>query len=345
MNRSCRNPGGATMCPTDAESRAPDWTRRRWNGAALSMAAALLPARVQGGALRQPVQLIVPFAAGGLADSVARLLAEAWDRKHGQPVVVLNRPGAVGTIATAALVRSRPDEPTLMVMSQSSFVSPLMASTSAAVREMFAAVRYSGLVALQDSFLVVAGNSGLRSFADFEARHGRGQRAAAYASLGLGSLGHVLGLTLAQELGIDAVHIPYNGSPPILQSLLAGDVLYAFTAYENFRSQLATGAVTPLVVAADRPSPVLPGVPGAASVGLKAVNRGSWFALAHAAHADSAFVAKASAELMSLLSDPQVVSSIRTMGLQPSPLVGDALQQHLASERIYWAQRVSGLGL
>lgn len=330
--------------PGDAQRL--NWTRRQWNGAAMSLAATLLPAPAPAQAIpRQALQLIVPFAAGGVADVLARWLADAWSRKRGQQVVVVNRPGAAGTIAAAALARSRPEEAALMLTSQSVLVQTLLTSTPAAAREMLAAMRYASLVALQDSFLVVAAKSGLRSLGELQARHGDGRQAAAFASLGVGSLGHVLGTTLARELGIDVVHVPYNGSPPILQALLSADIDFAFMAYENFRTQLAAGAVTPLVVAADRASHMLPAVPGAPSLGLKSLNRGTWFAIAHAAHAEPAFVARTTEDIASILSDPQVAKGISDLGLQPNPRTGDALQQHLASERAYWTRRMAELGL
>lgn len=318
--------------------------RRLTAGAALAMFAAALPARAQM-VPRHAVQLIVPFAPGGVADTLARWLADAWSRKRGQPVVVINRPGAGGTIAAGALVRTRPEETALMLTSQSVLVQTLLTSTPVAAREMLAAMRYASLVALQDSFLVVAAKSGLRSLGEFQARHGDGRHAAAFASLGVGSLGHVLGTTFARDLRIDVVHVPYNGSPPILQALLSGDVDFAFMAYENFRTQLAAGALAPLMVAADRASHMLPAVPGAPSLGLKSLNRGTWFAIAHAAHAEPAFVARATEEIVSILSDPLVAKGISDMGLQPSPRTGDALHQHLAAERGYWTRRMAELGL
>jgi tripartite-type tricarboxylate transporter receptor subunit TctC len=282
------------------------------------------------------VQLVVPFAAGGLADSLARLLASTMQRLSNQAVVVVNRTGASGIVAAGALMRSRPDEAVFMLSGTSQLLQPLVAQHQSSVRDVFEGLRHAYLLCHQDSFLVVS-----RASTDLFNLNRKRDSAANLGSLGIGSAGHLLGASLAREANMAHVHVPYNGSPAITQGLLSGDINYAFMAYENFRSHIATGGIVPLAVASDKRSTLLPNVPTVTSLGFKSVNRGTWFALTHSANADERMLSSIFADMKNVLTDKLFLSGMTEMGLTPNVLSGEKLKNFMASDQSYWAERIA----
>jgi tripartite-type tricarboxylate transporter receptor subunit TctC len=298
-----------------------------------SLANMVPPLRAQ---TRPVIQLVVPFAAGGLADSLARLLASTMQRLGKQTLVVVNRPGASGAVAAGALIRSRPDEAIFLLSGISQVLQPLIAKPHSSVAEVFDGLRYMHLLCHQDSFMVVSSKSN-----DFFAYHRKRMTDLNLGSLGVGSVGHLMGVTLAREADLKHVHIPYNGSPGIIQGLLSGEIHYAFMAYENFKSLLLPGGLVPLAVASEKSSVSLPNVPTAPSLGFKSVNRGTWFALSHAAHADAAVVASFFADMEDVLKDQRLLTGMSEMGLIHSVQSGEKLKKFIASEQSYWSKRIS----
>jgi tripartite-type tricarboxylate transporter receptor subunit TctC len=282
------------------------------------------------------VQLIVPFSAGGLADSVARLLASTMQRLSNQTVVVVNRAGASGIVAAGTLMRSRPDEAVFMLSGTSQLLQPLVAQHQSSVRDVFEGLRHSYLLCQQDSFWVVS-----RASTDFFNLNRNRDSVANLGSLGIGSAGHLLGASLAREANMTHVHVPYNGSPALAQGLLSGNIDYAFMAYENFRSHIVSGGIVPMAVASEKKSALLPNVPTVTSLGFKSVNRGTWLALTHSANADERMLSSIFADMKNVFTDKHFLSGITEMGLTPNFLSGEKLKNFIASDQSYWAERIA----
>lgn len=289
---------------------------------------------------RPVVQLVVPFQAGGLADSLARLLALYLQNLRQRSVVVLNRPGASGIVAASSVMRARPDEASFMLTSNAQLMQPLLADASASVKEIFDGLRYAGILCELDSFLLVPGAAGIKTAAEFLAKNRSSKRALNMGSQGNGSTGHLLGAALAHEWKLDMVHVPYNGSPAITRGLLSGDVDYAFMNYLNFQSHLATGAIVPLAVASDRRSKVLPAVPTAVSVGLKSINHGVWFAMTHASHIEPMILSDFMTDLSAVMLDARFLEKAAEMGLTIRYKKGEAAHKFIDDERQYWSKMI-----
>ncbi len=290
---------------------------------------------------RPVVQLVVPFAAGGVYDIFARLLASTLQRLGKQTVVVVNRPGAGGIVAAGAVVRSRPDEAIFMLTSNAQLMQPMLASATQSIKDTFSSLRYACVLGQQDSFWLVPGASGIRTAADFSAKYRNKPMALNMGSQGAGSVGHLLGAALAHEWQLDTVHVPYNGSPAIARGLLSGDIDYAFMNYENFRAHLPTDAIVPLAVASDQRSTVLPSVPSASSLGLKSINHGVWFAMTHAAHADYAVVNGFVSDTAEALMDRTFLDKATEMGLRVNMQSGEKMQKFMSAERQYWSKMIA----
>jgi tripartite-type tricarboxylate transporter receptor subunit TctC len=257
--------------------------------------------------------------------------------------IVVNRPGAGGIVAASALARSRPDELTLMLAVTAQLIQPLQPAATSTVREAYAGVRYAMLIGGQDSYLVVSGASGIRGVEDLREAHRARGSALAFGSLGVGSAGHLQGIAVARDLGIDAIHVPYNGSAAVLQGILNGDIHYALLAHESFRARLSGDVVRPLAVASTERSVALPAIPTAPSLGLPSIDRGTWFALTHAAQSEPAGVARFVEDLAVIYSEPDRLRPILDLGVQPRMLTGPRLEQFLAEERRYWSRRLEDL--
>lgn len=285
------------------------------------------------------VQLIVPFSAGGLADNFARVLASAIERKGRYNIIVSNRPGATGMLAAGTALRSRPDELTFVLTATGQLIQPMLTADNSLSREIFNGLRHVYLLCQQDSFMVVSGNSNIRSLSEFKNKYN--SNSLNLGSLGVGSVGHLLGTSLALELDLKAVHIPYNGSPAIIQGLMSGDVAYAFMAHDNFRSHVKSNAIIPIAVASDKISPLLPYVPTAKSQGVKSVDHGTWFALAHGKQMNEELLTDFFNDFHEVLIDPILLTAMKGMGLKSNFKKNKELDEFINNEISFWRNRIA----
>src|SRR5436190_7147913 len=248
--------------------------RRRHLIAALG--AASLPAAARGDDFpTHPITLVVPFAAGGSIDVLARLTADHAGRKLGQNIVIDNRGGAAGLIGAAAVARAEPDGYTLLMASAAQVTIPSWINRSLS----FDPPRDLAPVAhLVDTpmVLIVSANSKMRSIDDFiaEARAHRG--GLNYASTGVGTISHLVMESLKLAADIDVVHVPYRGAVPALNDLHAGQVQGMFTSTASAAPMVAAGKLRPLAVTTSTRSPLLPEVPTMAEAGWPAAEVVVW---------------------------------------------------------------------
>jgi tripartite-type tricarboxylate transporter receptor subunit TctC len=287
--------------------------------------------------------LVVPFAAGGVADSLARLIAQELASRHDLRIRVINRPGAAGLLAAREVADSQPGERLFLLATTSLLLQSLRGRDEA--RPMIGErLKPQLLLGQQDSFLVVASRSGARTVDDLANLAVPRGHPLNLASLGVGSVGHLLGVSLSVQTRIAMNHVPYNSSPAILRDMIAGDIDLAFMAYENFRPYLADARVSPILVASRQPAEILPGVPAAPALGIPGIDRGSWFMLAtRAADPDPAFTRSVIERSNSVIDSQAVSQTLAGMGVRGTPLRDQALRTFLDSERNYWSDRLAGL--
>ena len=229
--------------------------------AALSSATALAQ-----GYPAKPVHLVVPFAAGGAVDTVARALGQKLGESWRQPVLVDNRPGAGGNIAADAVAKAPADGYTLLITTQGFAISPGLYK-----KLPFDATRdFAPVTQLTSSFLVLVCSPQLQaqSIRELIALAKSRPGAVNYGSTGVGAPPHLLGELLKSTAGVDMLHVPYKGDAPLTQALLAGEVQVAFMPLAGVLPHIKSGRLRALGVSGKARSGTMPDVPTFTEAGL-----------------------------------------------------------------------------
>jgi tripartite-type tricarboxylate transporter receptor subunit TctC len=283
---------------------------------ALSASAVPLVATAQGSAWpTKPVTVVVPFAAGGSTDAVARAIAMRLTEKTGQSFVVDNRAGATGTIGAAQVKRSAPDGSTLLVTS----LGPLVI-----VPHLVKGLPYDPLkdfdpitVAVQTpNVLVVNAKSPFKTVADVIAFHKANPGKMSFASAGNGSSGHLTAELFWQRTGTQGLHVPYKGSAPAATDLLAGQVDASFQNVNEGLPFIRDGKFRALAVTGAKRSPVLPDVPTFAEAGVADAEVTSWQAVLAPHGLAPELRGKVHAAMVEALNDPRVRQQFTTAGFE-----------------------------
>ncbi len=272
--------------------------------AAIGTAAALpTPAAIAQDAYpSRPVRVVVPFAAGGGADAVGRAIADRLSESLGRPFVVDNRPGAAGNIGTEQVARAAPDGYTLLV------VGPNHATNAHLFRQLpFDPVRdFAPISLLTSAPYVLVANPDLpaRNFQDLLALARARPGALSYGSAGNGTAGHLAMELIKSMTGIDIVHVPYRGSPPLLADLVSGQVVVGFDNVLSSAPLIASGRLRPLAVSAARRAPALPEVAPIAEQGLPGFDVTVWQGLLAPAGTPQPIIARLHAAIRDALGAP-----------------------------------------
>ena len=242
--------------------------------ACLALAASLASAQSYPA---KPVHLVVPFPAGGVVDTTARLLVPKLSEGLGQPVVVDNRPGAGGNIAADFVAKSAPDGYTLLITTHGHAIS------AGLYRKLpYDTVRdFAPITQIASSFLVLVVNPKVPAASVKEllalARGRPGKLN--FGSTGLGAPPHLVGELFKQTTGIDTVHVPYKGDAPMYQALLSGEVDYAFGPLGNAIQHIKSGRLRALGMTNPRRSPAIPDVPTMVEAGVPGFELTGWLGL------------------------------------------------------------------
>jgi tripartite-type tricarboxylate transporter receptor subunit TctC len=316
--------------------------RAMLTASATAAAAAFLPARAQGWPPR-PVRILVPYPPGSGTDIIGRILAERLQTTWGQPVVVENRPGGGGTIGTEAGARAAPDGQTFLI----SDVGPLAMAPSLYARLPYDPVRDFepvGLVARLPFVLVVHPAVPARTAAEFVALVKAKPGGLAYASVGNGSATHLAMELFCASEGIELTHVPYRGSAPALNDLVAGQVAAMFVNTASSADLIREGRLRALAVGSRAPSPVLPGVPTLSQALNKDMEAGVWFGLLAPKGTDGEIVRRVSADADRILADPGVRARLEALGAEAAASGPAEFAALIAAERDRWAPVVRASG-
>lgn len=309
--------------------------RRALLGAALA-AAASPRALAQRDYPDRPIALVVPFAPGGIADLTARVVARAMGAALKQPVTVDNRPSAGGIVATTAVVNAAPDGYTLLLLSNASAISAsLFRRLPFDVTRDLAAV---GTIGFFDLVLCVDGRSSFRSLPDLLAHARARPGKLTIGTIAVGSTQHLAAELFRSSAGVDALVVPYKGTPSVLAALRSGEIDLAFEILGPTLPQIAGGAVRPLAVSAARRNRVLPTTPTVQEAGVADYDVASWNALAAPAGTPVAVIARLNAALRDALAVPTVLQRLLEMGVRPQAGTPAELEALLAGEIRRWRE-------
>ncbi|WP_160120068.1 tripartite tricarboxylate transporter substrate binding protein [Rhodovarius lipocyclicus] len=241
-------------------------------GAALAASVFAAPARAAS--LPALINLVVPFSSGGGADQLARDFAEAAGLRD-STIVVDNKPGANGAIATRQVARQRPDGTTILLgTSSTQALGPLFQNAAADPVNELAPIT---LLAETANALAVSADAPWRTLEEFLAAARRG--ALTYGTFGTGSSAHLYGVVLASGAGVELEHVPYRGSSQAMADLLGGHVQAVFLTTSALDGQARAGRVRVLAVTGGRRTGLFPDVPTFAEHGIRDLDFNGWFAL------------------------------------------------------------------
>jgi tripartite-type tricarboxylate transporter receptor subunit TctC len=322
-------------------------TRRRMAG--LAGAFALAPAMVgraaaQGAAWPSRfVRMVVPFTPGGGIDAIGRILGARLSEMWGQQVVVENKPGAGGNIASEMVARSAPDGHTLYITAGGLAVNKyLYPSINYDPVADFAPVT---LICHFPNLLVAPNASPLRSVGDLLARAKANPGKLSYATPGHGSSPHMAGELFKYMAGVDLVHVPYRGAAPAFTDVIAGRLDVMFAVMASGLPLVQSGQLRALGVTTAARVPAAPDVPTIAEAGLQGYDTSSWFAFFVPAKTPPEIVRKIQTDTVAVMAEPAIKSKLDQLGVVIAGSTPEELAAHLKSEMDKWAPVIRAAGI
>jgi tripartite-type tricarboxylate transporter receptor subunit TctC len=290
----------------------------------------------------RPVKLVIPQAPGSGADVVGRMLADKMSQELHQPVVIDNRPGANGIIASSMVVKEAPDGYTLMLTSVS-LVSFNQFMYKNVPYEPLKDFTFIAPVA-DASFVLVASNaSGIKSWSDLVNRAKANPDTVTFASAGTGNSTHLYTEMIARRSGFTARHIPYKSSGPALMAIVAGeaDIMVSTTAVAL--AQVQAGRVVALAQSGETRSPQLPNVPLLKELTPDVPALPGWYAVVAPAKMDPKIVQKLATAVNGFLADPVMKAKLIEQFLFPIPGTSAGIQKRAEAEAKIWGGLIRDL--
>ena len=313
--------------------------RRTLLAASLAMPATALPAVAQEAPFpNRPIRLLLAFAPGGGTDLIARTLGNAMGPLLGQTIVVENRPGGGGNIATEMAAGARPDGYTMLMGNH----GPMSVNVSL-FRNMRVdpeqALEPIGLVADAPLVVVVGPRSRARTLRELldEIRVGRGNLT--YGSASNGSASHLAAALMLQMTGLEAEHVPFRGAGPALTDVAAGHIHFMVTTLPSVVGLMQGNAVRALAVTGDTRMTLFPDIPTVAET-VPNYKATAWYGLLVPRGTPEPIKARLFAAMREALSNPEVVRRLRDEGAEPSTLDGPGFARLIRWERERWAEVV-----
>ena len=297
----------------------------------------------QAGWPNKPVRIVVPFAAGGTTDILARALAPELGKAFGQTFIVDNKPGAGGNIGADFVAKSPPDGYTVVMGALSTHaVNPSLYPKMPydAVKD-FAPIT---LVAVTPNVLVVNPSLSVNSVRDLIAYAKANPGKLSFGSGSNGSAGHLAGELFKADTGTDMVHIPFKGGAPALQALLAGDTQLMFDNLANATAQVKAGKLKALAVTTAKRSALAPDLPTMAEAGVPGFDISTWFGLMAPAGTPPDVVAKWNADVTRILNSPDMRERLAAQGAEAAPDTPAEFSAFIAAELKKYARIVQVSG-
>jgi len=285
------------------------------------------------------IKIIVPFAAGGTSDALARLLGQKLQDVLKQTVVVENRAGAGGVIGADVVAKSPPDGYTLLLGTIASHaINPaLQPKMPYDATKDFAPVFFVGNIA---NVLLVGAQQPMKNVKELVAAAKAKPGTLAYGTPGAGSSQHLSGEKFALDAGVELIHVPYKGSGPSVQDLIAGQIPMSFDTALTALPFITSGKIRALAVTTAKRAKVLPDVPTLAESGLKGFDVASWQAIFAPAGTPPAIVKRLNDELTKIVAQTEVAARLYTMGVENVPMTPAQFGDFQRAEVTKWAKIV-----
>ena len=308
------------------------------------VAASVAPAVAQSGYPDRPVRLIVPFPAGSATDIVSRLLAQKFSARLGQQFVVENRPGASGNLGVDIIAKSAPDGYTIGLIT---------ASTHGVAPALGAKLPYDTIKDFKPISMIGAAPYVLVLYPGIPAKNIPELVALAktkpgqlnYGSAGLASLAHLAAALFASEAGIDLTHVPYKSSAQSSIDIITGRLDMQFATVGPTLENIRDGKLRALATTGTNRVSSLPDVPTMMESGVKGYDVALWIAYVTPAGTPDAIVAKLNREMRAILSDSELVETLRKQGFEPEAGPSEAVTKRIVSENDRWRDLVAKTGI
>lgn len=338
-----------TLDDRSNERRAASW-RSPMRRALLALLAAIAvpatpPAHAAAPYPARPITLVVPFTAGGITDSTARLVARRLGEELRQSVVVENKPGAGGTIGSKHVAMSAPDGYTLLLGTIATHViNPLVYKDTMAFDPNRDLTAVHGVMGL--SLVIVASpDPALTSLDTVIAQAKANPGTLTYGSTGVGTASQLAGELLQNVTHTSLVHIPYKGSAPVIAGLLGHDLNLAFDYASSTVPHIKSGKLRALAVTGAARLPALPDTPTLKELGYDSASVTSWIGIFAPARTPAAIVKQLSDTLDRILREEAVRRAIADMGGEPLMMTSWELDRYARSELRRWQPIVEKAGL
>lgn len=302
-----------------------------------------LPAAAQETFPNKPLNLIIPFGAGGITDVVGRLIGQELGKELGQQVVILNRPGAGGAIAAQAAAKSAPDGYTLLLGTVGTqVVNPMLYSKL--TYDPWTAFAPVSLVSNSPYMLAVNGIPGVTDLKGLAAYAKANPGKLAFGSAGNGSSPH-LGLELFKlATKSDILHVPYKSGAEAVNAALSGQVQMVIDAIPVIKPHVETGRLKAIAIADGQRNAALPDAPTSVEQGLPMFQIGSWNCLVAPAGTPKERLEVINAALTKVFARKAVLKRLEEMGISPLPTGVDAYNAHVRAEHEKWTQVIKAAG-
>lgn len=290
------------------------------------------------------IQIVVPFAPGGPTDIVARRIADKLQHNLGKPVIVESRPGGATMIGAESVIRAPPDGYTILCGTSTTFT---LAPSLYKNRNFNPRATLAPIVIAVETPLVLVSSHVTRTntFAEFVSYARANPGKLGFASVGPGTIAHLVGEVLKDSTEIDIQHVPYKGSAPAMAAVVTGEVAMMFDQLGSVLPFIRSGQVQPLAVAAPRQYSELPGVPTTVDVGLPALTRTIWTAFAAPAGTPPEVVEILNREINKVLGDPELARAFAENGTYVVGGSAERFRETWYSDEAFWTAAVTKTGI
>ena len=291
----------------------------------------------------RPVRVIVPFAPGGPVDVFGRILADNLSAHFGQQFYVENRGGAGGNIGTGRVAKAARDGYTLLLTANNHIINPILYETVP-----YDAVKDFEPVSLAVSFptaLSINPSISVRSVAELVAFLRANPAKYSFASPGVGTPSHLLGERFRQKLALDLVHVPYNGSGPATEAVLAGDTPIGFAGLTAAAPLVKANRLRVLATFSKARSYALPDAPTIAEAGYPGLEGEGWAGIFAPAGTPGNVISRLSEEVRRVIALPEVAERLAALGFSAIGASSGEFAKHLVEETATWREVIEAAGL
>jgi tripartite-type tricarboxylate transporter receptor subunit TctC len=291
----------------------------------------------------RPIRMVVPFAPGGPADSLARAIGPAMSAVLKQPVVIENKPGAGGSLGVDTTAKAAPDGYTIGISGGGALVViPFMTDLPYNVQRDIQPITTVGRVA---SVMVASARSGFKTVGDLVAHAKANPGKVSFASAGAGTIIHLTGELFNIEAGVRMVHVPYRGAAPAVADLLGGHVQIMLPDLPAVLEHIRAGRLAALAVVGRHRSPSLPDTPTMGEAGLPRVVSDSWYGLIAPVGVPPPVLKKIHDAATEALTTAEVIGQIERLGATPAPISPEEFRALIDEEQRKWKPVVQTTGI